>query len=411
MTDLRITVKNTSETGGTFLTPFYFGFHDGAFDLFNVGEAASPGLEALAEDGNFDPIAGERLAVSPDSQGLVVTGAAGPIATQEVTSARITIDGTINTHVSLGAMILPSNDAFVGTDEALTLFDGAGTFLGAQAVSFKGSNVYDAGTEVNTEEDAAFLNQTGPNTGVDQGGVVEQHPGFNGSEGNPDGEGDQNVLGGTNAFGEFIDPVAADFTRAGAQIAEIHINTVVERTGTDGRDVIIGRRDDDIIDAGGGNDFVRGGAGYDVISGGDGRDKIWGNSGDDEIDGGAGRDWISGGRGDDRINGGDGKDFIRGGSGDDLIAGGEGRDWLAGGRGDDMFLFATGDGHDSIWDFGRRGDDQIVLAVEGVESFSDVLDAAESRWFGVELDFGLGDSIYLRGIRLSSLEADDFLFI
>lgn len=418
MTDLRITVKNTSDAGGSFTTPFYFGFHDGSFDLFDVGETASAGLEALAEDGNFMPIAGERLLVDPDSQGVVVAGAGGPIAPQEVTSARITLAPS-QTHVSFGAMILPSNDAFVGTDEALVLFDAHGRFKGAQTVVFDGGDVYDAGTEFNTEEDAAFLNQTGPDTGLDEGGVVRLHEGFNGSEGNPDGilgnpdgaPGAQNVLGGTTAPGAVIDPVAGDFTRDGARIAEIHINTVVERTGTDGRDVIIGRSDDDIIDAGDGRDFIRGGAGFDVIDAGDGNDKVWGNSGDDEISGGAGRDWIAGGTGDDRIDGGEGRDVIRGNKGDDLIAGGEGNDWLSGGRGDDSFLFATGDGHDKIWDFDRRGDDLLVLAVEGVSTFEDVLDAADQSWAGVSLDFGGGDSIFLRGVRLSSLDEEDFLFV
>ncbi|MEM9061853.1 MAG: spondin domain-containing protein [Pseudomonadota bacterium] len=393
MTELRITVKNTAPVGGTFTTPFYFGFHDGAFDLFDAGAEASPGLEALAEDGSFGAIAAERLAVSPDSEGVVVAGEGGPIATQEVTSQIVNIDGSVNTSVSFGAMILPSNDAFVGTDDALVLFDEHGRFTGAQTVTFSGEDVYDAGTEVNTELDAAFINQTGPNTGVDENGVIRLHPGFNGSAGNPVGEGDQIILGGTNAFGAEIDPVAADFTLPGAQIAVVHINTVVERTGTDGRDIIIGRRDDDIVDAGAGNDIVFGGRGWDVI------------------DGGAGRDFLRGGAGDDQINGGDGRDKVSGGSGDDLLAGGAGRDYLTGGRGDDTFLFAAGDGHDTIWDFDRRGDDVLVLDIEGVDSFADVQGAIEYRFFGVELDFGDAGSIFLARNSASSLTEDDFMFV
>lgn len=410
MTDVRITVRNTSETGGTFLTPFYAGFHNGSFDLFTVGEQASAGLESIAEDGAFAAAAAERLAVDPDSQGVVVAGEAGPIATGEVTSQVVTLSST-QTHLTLAAMILPSNDAFVGTDEALELFDAYGRFNGAQTVVFEGTDVYDAGTEVNTELDAAFINQTAPNTGIDENGVIRQHDGFNGSAGNPEGEGDQIILGGTNAFGVEIDPVAADFTLPGAQIAEVHINTVVFREGTDGRDVIIGRKDDDIVTAGDGNDFVRGGRGFDVIDGGDGKDKLFGNSGDDEIYGGADSDWISGGSGRDAIDGGAGNDHIRGGSGDDLIAGGEGHDWLSGGRGDDTFLFADGDGFDKIFGFDRRGDDQIALSVEGVTSFAEVLDSAYQLKRGVVLDFDGGDGLFLAGTRLSSLEEEDFVFV
>lgn len=182
-------------------------------------------------------------------------------------------------------------------------------------------------------------------------------------------------MGGTNAFGEFIDPVEADFTREGAQIAEVHINTVVERAGTDGRDFIFGRRDDDLVDAGGGNDKIITGRGWDVI------------------DGGEGNDWIAAGRGADVIQGGEGFDIIRGG------------------RGDDQFLFSTGDDYDVIKDFNRRGDDdQLVLNVDGIETFQDVLDSATELRFGTLLDFGDGDAILLRRVDLDDLSASDFLF-
>ena len=122
MTDLRIVVRNTSDDGGTFLTPTYFGFHDGRFDLFNSGEAASAGLEMLAEDGGAGGLAAERLAADADSQGTVILGDAGPIAAQEYTSGRFTVNGASNGFVSIAAMLLPSNDAFIGTDDAVQLF-------------------------------------------------------------------------------------------------------------------------------------------------------------------------------------------------------------------------------------------------------------------------------------------------
>lgn len=428
MTELRISVRNTSDAGGTFTTPFFFGFHDGGFDLFDVGAAASSGLEALAEDGNFAPLAAELTAASPSSQELVVAGAAGPIATQEFAANRIDVDGSVNTQVSFGAMILPSNDAFVGTADAVTLFDSNGNFVGAQTVTFEGTDVYDAGTEVNTELDAAFINQAAPDTGVDENGVIALHPGFNGSLGNPVGEGDQIILGGTNAFGVEIDPVAADFTQPNAQIAVVHINSVVEHEGTDRRDFIFGGRDDDIVNAGEGRDIVFGRSGWDVINGEGGSDKLFGGSGDDIINGGDGRDWISGGRdndvidggsgrdkifggqGNDQINGGVGRDWVNGNSGNDLIAGGAGQDNLTGGSGDDVFVFIAGDGHDTIWDFDRRGDDKIALSIADVESFEDVQEAAFETKQGVELDFGQDGSIFLRGADLASLGQEDFIF-
>ena len=50
-TTLQITIENLAPEAGTGIAPSWFAFHDGSFDLFNVGETASPALELLAEDG------------------------------------------------------------------------------------------------------------------------------------------------------------------------------------------------------------------------------------------------------------------------------------------------------------------------------------------------------------------------
>lgn len=443
-TSLRITIRNTSEAGGTALTPFFAGFHDGSFDLYNRGEVASAGLEALAEDGNNAVIADELRQADADAQSTNVLGDRGPIAAGEMATATIDVDGLSNGFLSFGSMVLPSNDAFIGTGAAQQLFDANGTFQGARSFTFDGSNVLDAGTEVNTERDAAFINQTGPNTGVTEGGVVTAHPGFNGSLGNPGGE--QIILGGTNAFGEFIDPAAADFTLPGAQIATVHINTVVERDGTTGRDFIFGGRDDDIVDAGDGNDIVFSRDGWDVIDAGAGRDLVNAGDGDDVVDGGSGKDVLNGGRGNDDVSGGSGSDIIiggrgrdslsgdgghdkiLGGSGGDSIDGGDGRDTILAGRGHDVveggagddrlygqqgndtFVFSSGDGHDVIGDFDRRGDDRLALDLNGFASIEDILDAAVESRAGTLLDFGDEGSVFLQGVRIASLGEDDFAF-
>lgn len=444
MTEIRIAVKNASETGGTFLTPTWFGFHNGSFDLFNSGETASAGLEQLAEDGSAAGLGSELLEADAGNQGVVLTGAAGPIATQEQTSMIIDIDGGANQYVNYAAMLLPSNDAFIGNGTATKIFSDDGSFLGETNVTISGAQVYDAGTEVNTELDAAFINQTAPNTGIDENGSVALHPGFNGSLGNPVGDGDQIILGGTNAFGEPIDPVAADFTQPGAQIAEIHINTVNRVEGTDGRDIISGGRDDDIVNAGGGNDivfgargwdvidggsgrdFLFGGAGNDELSGGDGRDKIWGGRDDDIISGGNGKDWLGGGRGDDFLDGGNGRDDLSGGSGNDVLLGGDGRDWLNGGSGNDLlnggagndslrggggedtFVFSGSSGNDVVLDF-RQGQDRLAFDIQGIDDATDLLDGASQGRRGVTFDLGEGSSVFVRGADLSWLEESDFV--
>lgn len=461
--DLRAAVWPPSEEGGTSLTPVYFGFHNGDFDLFDTGQAASAGLEQLAEDGSPAGLAAERLAASPGSQGLVVAGANGPITPGETTEGIISVDGSTNSEVSLAAMILPSNDAFIGTNESIQLFDEMGNFLGAQTLVFEGSDVYDAGTEVNTELDAAFINQMAPNTGIDENGVVTLHPGFNGSAGNPVGDGDQIILGGTDAFGNLIDPTVADFTLPGAQIATIHINTVVQTDLTDANDVFAGAEDDDIVRAGDGNDLVSGGLGWDVIFGGGENDLLAGNQGNDEIYGGDGNDAINGGinrdvlyggdghdaiegnrgfdelrggdgidqllgglgadvliggrnndflggnRGQDEIYGGGGNDEINGGKGDDIIVGNGGFDLLRGGGGEDVFVFTTGDDNDVISDFSDQ--DSLRLDINGVSDFDAVLAAAIETQDGVLLDFAGQGSVFLQQTELDDLNASQFSFV
>lgn len=458
-TNVRVSVTNESDTGGTFTTPVWVGFHNGSFDVYNRGEVASAGLEQIAEDGDPTTIGAELIAADANAQGGVVLGAAGPIATRETTSGTFTLAAG-QTSLSLAAMLLPSNDAFIATGSALNLFDEAGNFLGAQTIEFAGTDVLDAGTEVNTEQDAAFINQTAPNTGIDENGTVQTHPGFNGSLGNPGG--DQIILGGTNAFGDFIDPDVADFTLPGAQVATVHVNTFVETEGTSGNDFIRGDANDDIVDAGDGNDVVfgrggwddisggagndvlsggagndiidggtgndaitggtgsdtllggdgndslRGGSGNDNIDGGTGSDKISGGSGNDSILGGDGNDVIAGGNGNDRIDGGAGGDVIRGGAGDDFLAGGAGNDFIRGGSGTDTILFASGDGTDTISGF---RDDLIALQIEGIASFDDLDGAISQAGRNTSIDFGDAGSLLLLRTSADSLSADDFLFL
>lgn len=401
-TSLRITVTNTSEAGGTFLTPFWFGFHDESFDLFETGKVASAGLEQLAEDGDASGLAAELVAADADGQGGVVAGAAGPITTGEVTSLVVDVDGASNGQISVAAMILPSNDAFVGTGNGVTLFDEHGTFLGATTLTFLGTDVYDAGTEYNTEEDAAFINQTAPNTGLDEGGVVRLHEGFNGSLGNPDGTlgnppgvpGAQIILGGTNAFGETIDPIAADFTQPGAEVAEIYINTVTEILGDDSDELIFGDQSDDLVTALDGDDIIVTRAGYDAIDAGDGSDIVAAGRGNDEVSGGDGNDIIRAGSGNDAVAGGEGDDLIFAQRGDDVVMGNEGNDLIRLGAGANTVLFAEGDGDDRVFDFNE--DDTLLLDV--ALTAEDVLAAAKLGAQGIVLDFEEDGSILLVGV-------------
>ncbi|MEL6493544.1 MAG: spondin domain-containing protein [Cyanobacteria bacterium J06623_7] len=261
---IRVTITNTAAEGGTFFTPVWFGFHDGEnFDLFTEGESASTGLERIAEDGSVEGIAAEFNAQvgenGIDATIPALAGAPGPFDPGESASFTLDVDSSQvgQGFFTWGTMVLPSNDAFFAVpDDALAdpIFDEEGNFIGPLVIERRGSDILDAGTEVNTEEDAAFINQTARDTGVDENGVVAPHPGFNGSVGNPDAA-PVNILGGTTAPGAVIDPLVGDFTADDDILLRIEIEQVAVTSGGD-----------DLLVGGFGNDTLTGGGGADIFS-------------------------------------------------------------------------------------------------------------------------------------------------
>lgn len=186
-TRIEVRIDNPAADGGLYLTPAFVGVSDGSFDLFNNGEAASAGLEALAEDGTSDQLAAEFAEATGGAgvSGVLQADGGGPLAPGTGGSLILEVDPTRDRFLNFAQMILPSNDAFVSSGDdpmAVELFDADGNFV-AKPVTFDGTDVYDAGTEVNTEMDAAFINQTAPNTGIDENGTVQRSDGFIGSVG------------------------------------------------------------------------------------------------------------------------------------------------------------------------------------------------------------------------------------
>lgn len=211
--DVRVTVHNLAPTNGTYLTPVWFGFHNGGYDAFDALQGASQGLERIGEDGNPAVLMSQFTA---NGSGLLqgVLSGIGPIAPGAMTSQDVTIDVS-GRFFNFLSMVIPSNDAFIGNDGAVDLFNGGGAFVGADLLVL-GSHVWDAGTEVNDELPAntAFFGQAAPNTGVEQHGVVKRHAGFL-----PVGSG-----------GILDDPMFAnaDFTAPGYQVARITVTPVPE---------------------------------------------------------------------------------------------------------------------------------------------------------------------------------------
>ena len=238
---VQVTIQNLSPANGIFLTPMWIGFHDGSFDLYDqnvaIGGALGlpSGLEALVEDGDTVPVSSQFVSSSAGMNGGIdgtvigPAGLPGPIEPGESTTSQpFNIQAGNNEYFSYASMVIPSNDAFIANGNPLAhdLFDGGGNFVGVDFLVL-GSEVLDGGTEVNNELNAAFLNQIGDNTGLDENGVVLLHPGFIDSIGNPGGT--PLILGATTAGpgGDiFIDRIAADFTQQGYEVARISVSAV-----------------------------------------------------------------------------------------------------------------------------------------------------------------------------------------
>lgn len=168
---------------------------------------------------------------------------------------------------------------------------------------------------------------------------------------------------------------------------------------------------DDTASGLGGNDTMRGYGGDDRLAGGSGRDKIAGGSGNDRLYGNGGKDNLKGNNGSDKLYGDAGKDRLNGGSGNDLLDGGSGNDKLTGGAGVDTFVF--GKGRDTVTDFNAGSVKEVIdlSAAKGIRSFNDLRkNHLEATDIGLVIEDSAGHQMHLRGVSLSDLGSDDFLF-
>lgn len=134
-----VNVDITNLTNGIYFTPLLMATHPEGTHLFESGTAASSNLQAMAEGGNTAGLITDLMAVSAD---ISDNPAGGVLAPGASTSASFPKGGQ-NDFLSIVAMLLPTNDGFVGLD-ALEIPKAAGSYTYFL-------NAYDAGTEANDE--------------------------------------------------------------------------------------------------------------------------------------------------------------------------------------------------------------------------------------------------------------------
>jgi Ca2+-binding RTX toxin-like protein len=204
-------------------------------------------------------------------------------------------------------------------------------------------------------------------------------------------------------------------------------------TGWDGNDIIYG---------GAGVDNLNGKLGNDTLSGGAGADNLWGDEGNDTASyigssagvtvdlnitstvqnsaGDAAGDFlnsvenITGSSFSDTLTGDAGHNTLSGEAGADTLTGNAGNDTLIGGLGDDTFVFSIGFGNDTINDFGSGtgvGDLMQLSLGAAFDTYGEVMAAATQIGADTVIAFDASNSVTLSNVLLTSLLADDFVFV
>ncbi|MGB0867433.1 MAG: spondin domain-containing protein [Granulosicoccaceae bacterium] len=134
-----VTVTIDNLTQGIHFTPLMVAAHASSADLFEVGTSASASLQMMAEGGSIDGLNTDLTAVGA---AIVANPAGGLLAPANSATAVLSdVDLSATPSLSVVAMLLPTNDGFVGLD-SIALTQGTHTYY---------ANGYDAGTEANDE--------------------------------------------------------------------------------------------------------------------------------------------------------------------------------------------------------------------------------------------------------------------
>lgn len=132
-------VKITNLTPGQAFTPFLLATHSSDMNMFLPGTPASDELQMIAEMGNTEPM--KMKLEGMKGMGVMDVVAQGPMLNTPGVTTEFMISGMYGYRLSLVAMLLPTNDGFVGANMMLPMEGGMMGYAYG----------YDAGTEMNDE--------------------------------------------------------------------------------------------------------------------------------------------------------------------------------------------------------------------------------------------------------------------
>jgi hypothetical protein len=171
---VRVTVENLAPTNSIAFAPFRLGFNNGTFDSFNNGQTPTASIISIAEGGSGADWFPAFAAADPTATlGSVVPNPAGPLLPGATGSETFMVDPSVNRFFTFGAMVVPSNDYFIGNDSPTErmLFDAAGN-LSISSITLRARDIWDAGSEVDGAFGAAFLQGSNNDDRIPDNGVV-----------------------------------------------------------------------------------------------------------------------------------------------------------------------------------------------------------------------------------------------
>ena len=150
-----VNIENLAPANSVSFAPLHLGFNNGSFDAFNIGAAAGAGIVSVAEGGAGNVWQANFAAADPGATRGTIGGPLFPGATK---TASFLVDTVLNPFFTFGAMVVPSNDFFIGNDSPTEyrLFNG-GSALQVSSITIKAREIWDAGSEVYDPTAAAFV--------------------------------------------------------------------------------------------------------------------------------------------------------------------------------------------------------------------------------------------------------------
>ena len=164
---VRVQVQNLTPAGGIAFAPLQLGFNQGRFDAVDAGTTPGAPITSAAEGGSGSAWQPAFAAADPTA----TRGVVGGLLLASATASRtFMVDTDLNPYFTFAAMVVPSNDFFIGHPPTeYQLFDAAG-HLQIGSITEKASDIWDNGSEIFDPAAAAFVGNNSLHTA--QGGVT-----------------------------------------------------------------------------------------------------------------------------------------------------------------------------------------------------------------------------------------------